>query len=128
MTELKNPIEISQSELSNLHTLKCKILLLHDGLCFVHDFQWKTEMVDTFKKRWWKIIPAGQVQKTYLTHIDIYLWHPVLKYWGTLMEDRVETFLFFNDLSACRQKYVDRIKDPIEAMGYEIKKKEVRSD
>ena len=116
--KLDKPIEITAEQLSQLITVKMQMLALSSTnkthLMIITDF----ETIEVEKKHWY-----GTRKKIMLTAIDLFGWNTEGKFWGLHDDEAIKKMFWLFDLYKLRQNYVDNIKLPIEALGFEIIKK-----
>jgi len=120
--KLKKPIDLSTTLFNDINFVKDKMMIIRNAMFRITDVV--MEDVTTVKTKGIFKSRKVPVTKTQLIEISIWGWHPTKKFWGTLDEDAIQRFLWFNDLEQGRHNYV-AFKEALEDVGWEITKKKV---
>ena len=122
--KLKKPILITQQKLSQLESVKSKMLLREDSTTFiiVKSFKIEEKNVTITKKRFLRSPITTTETLLYLTDAEVFIYNQVDEYWAMLSENNIKHLLIFYNLMKMRTDYKRCIRTPLEKLGFEIVK------
>jgi hypothetical protein len=122
--KLKKPILITQQKLSQLESVKGKMLLREEGTTFiiVNSFETEEKNVTITKKRFLRSPVTTTETLLYLTDAEFFIYNQVDEYWAIVSENNINRLLMFYNLMKMRTDYKRCIKTPLEKLGFEMVK------
>jgi hypothetical protein len=113
--KLKKPILITQQNLSQLESVKSKMLLRKDDTTFiiVKSFEIEEKNVTITKKRFLRSPITTTETLLYLTDAEVFIYNQVGEYWAILSESNINLLMFY-DLMKMRTNYKRCIRTPLE--------------
>lgn len=119
--KLEKPIEIDSFQKGQLKTYESRMLFLRNHSKLIVYNNLKIEELITTKK---KIFSQKPIEKSYLaiTEVSVHGYNSNGKFWGVLEnEEWLQWFFRWKDMSKLRNAYFECIKEPLEALGVELK-------
>lgn len=118
MMKLEKPIIIDDRVKLSLTKLKGHLLMNESGKLliignYIIDAKNEIKKGGFFSK-------DKRIKQYYLTHIDLFSWHNDLKFWGTHNQEAIEHYLTWFDLNKMRNRFIDNIRFPLEALGIDF--------
>lgn len=111
----KCDIVITEGKLTQLNSMRNKLLLWNDRIVFFSDFQTEVRQVEVtkgiFKKR------KEKIEELVLTGIDLIAWHTKGKFWAIYTGSIIERFINYYNIYELRENYVLGIKEPLQNLG-----------
>ena len=108
-------IVITESQLTQIESMKNKLLLWDNQIVFVSNFEFKRAKREVikgiFKKR------TEEIEEIILTGMDIIAWHRKGKFWAVYSEIIINRLLNYNSLYDLREDYILGVKEPLENLG-----------
>ena len=114
--KLKHPIQITQSKLNILISLKNKLLLYNNQMLYISDFFYEKKIEKLVKKHIFSKNEIIEVENIYLTDINVYGYSIESEYWGILPEPVIKGFINSN-LFKLRDNFKTLIKTPLTKLG-----------